>query len=220
MIWAGVDVGGTRKGFHAVVIDERAIVSGPRSLATPTDTASWLASFEPMLTAVDGPIAPAPDGWGWRPCERELAQAVCGIRWTPSQDALERSPGYYGWVLNGLALYDLLAAEKLQAVECFPTASFTRWAGKRPSGTSRAVWTRDALRNLGLDRLPARTNQDERDAIAAAVTARLHAGGLTEMFGEIVVPLAGPDELRPSRPISGRTSALPGRALVDVGVSP
>jgi hypothetical protein len=40
----------------------------------------------------------------------------------------------------------------------------------------------------GLDALPRRTNQDERDAIAAALTARQHDLGLTEAFGEIVVP--------------------------------
>jgi hypothetical protein len=37
--------------------------------------------------------------------------------------------------------------------------------------------------------VPAFTNQDQRDAIAAAVTARLHSAGATATFGgEIVVP--------------------------------
>jgi hypothetical protein len=39
-----------------------------------------------------------------------------------------------------------------------------------------------------LEKLPTRTNQDQRDAIAAAVTARQHACGETETIGEIVVP--------------------------------
>jgi hypothetical protein len=38
--------------------------------------------------------------------------------------------------------------------------------------------------------MPRRTNQDQRDAIAAAVTARQHTQGLTESFGAIVVPAA------------------------------
>ena len=32
-------------------------------------------------------------------------------------------------------------------------------------------------------------NQDARDAIGAALTARLFAAGVTESFGDIVVPL-------------------------------
>jgi hypothetical protein len=44
------------------------------------------------------------------------------------------------------------------------------------------------LAALGLDGVPARTNQDQRDAIAAAMTARQHALALTETIGEIVVP--------------------------------
>jgi len=75
----------------------------------------------------------------------------------------------------------------LEAVECFPTAAWTRWVGPR-RGRSRAAWTREALPALGLEGIPTRTNQDERDAVAAAVTARAHSRGLTESFGEIVVP--------------------------------
>ena len=41
---------------------------------------------------------------------------------------------------------------------------------------------------IGLDGIPARTNQDQRDAIAAAFTGRQHSLGLTESIGEIVVP--------------------------------
>jgi hypothetical protein len=34
-------------------------------------------------------------------------------------------------------------------------------------------------------------NQDARDAIGAAVTARLHELGRTESFGQIIVPRPG-----------------------------
>jgi hypothetical protein len=36
--------------------------------------------------------------------------------------------------------------------------------------------------------VPARTNQDQRDAVAAAMTARQHSLALTETIGDIVVP--------------------------------
>jgi predicted nuclease with RNAse H fold len=88
---------------------------------------------------------------------------------------------------EGLALFDALRGRGQSVIEVFPTASWTRWIGAR--GTrSRAGWTRSGLGALGLAGLPARTNQDERDAIAAAITARQHTHGLTESIGEIVVP--------------------------------
>jgi predicted nuclease with RNAse H fold len=147
----------------------------------------WLSEHRPALVAVDSPISPAPDGGTHRECERELRRAVCGIRWTPDTRSLEADPGYYGWILNGLELYEVLQAHGLPVIECFPTASWTRWAGAR-GGQTRSRWTRAALPSLGLIGIPARTNQDERDAIAAAVTARAHARGQTERYGAIVVP--------------------------------
>jgi len=44
------------------------------------------------------------------------------------------------------------------------------------------------LTALGLENVPARTNLDQRDANAAAMTARQHSRALTETIGEIVVP--------------------------------
>jgi hypothetical protein len=47
------------------------------------------------------------------------------------------------------------------------------------------------LESLGLEALPSGgLGQDVRDAIGAAVTARLHGAGETDSFGEIVVPRA------------------------------
>jgi hypothetical protein len=51
----------------------------------------------------------------------------------------------------------------------------------------------------GLDGVPARTNQDQRDAIAAAMTARQHALALTETIG---IPLCLPGRWRPAGPNS------------------
>jgi predicted nuclease with RNAse H fold len=102
---------------------------------------------------------------------------------------------YYAWVAQGLALFEALAGGAAEVIEVFPTASWTRWLGKRGS-RSRIAWTRDGLSALDLASLPSRTNQDQRDAIAAAVTARLHARGLTEAYGEIVVPLPDQDVVR------------------------
>ena len=74
-------------------------------------------------------------------------------------------------------------------LECFPTASWTRW--EKPRGRRRRdAWTREVLMGLGLSGVVPR-NQDQRDAVAAALTARQHREGATERFGDIVVPLPG-----------------------------
>lgn len=109
-----------------------------------------------------------------------------GIRWTPPSGELDRNP-YYEWIVEGLDLYDALACEPVEVIECFPTASWTRWHGPR-NGRRRTAWTREALAALGLQGLPSRTNQDMRDAIAAAWTAREYAHDRFEAFGDIIVP--------------------------------
>jgi len=86
-----------------------------------------------------------------------------------------------------LTFFDALASHGVEVIEVFPTASWTRWHGKRGS-QSRAAWTRQGLAALGLEGVPERTNQDQRDAIAAAMTAHQHSQGLTEAIGDIVVP--------------------------------
>ena len=94
---------------------------------------------------------------------------------------------YYEWIVEGLRLYEALEQQPCEVIECFPTASWTRWHGPR-DGRSRADWSSECLKLLGLDGVPTRLNQDQRDAIAAALTARAHEEGRAELFGEIVVP--------------------------------
>jgi predicted nuclease with RNAse H fold len=185
-MWAGVDVGARRKGFHVALIDDRAL-RGLARLGRPGDVAAWLGERAPVVVAVDSPIAPAPDGRASRACERSLARTICGIRYTPERARLAGNP-YYEWVEHGLELYETLHTRPLTVIETFPTASWTRWAGPRGS-RSRASWTDTSLRRLGLAGVPRQLAQDSRDAIAAALTARAFERGETESFGEIVVPV-------------------------------
>lgn len=191
-LWAGVDVGGVRKGFHVAVVDAVGLVADPCTLATPGEVAGWLAGLRPLLVGVDSPAAPAPAGERSRPDERAFARAgICSIRWTPDLAGLEpdRSPraDYYAWIRHGLELHAALAAAGLAGVECFPTASWTCWGGPR-GARGRGAWSEEVLRSLPLEGVPPRLNQDERDAIGAALTARAHTAGLTRTFGAIVVP--------------------------------
>ena len=205
-MWAGVDVGGARKGFHAAVVDDERVVAGPTGLADARTVVEWLRPHEPIVVAVDSPVCAAAEGSLSREGERALARDVCGIRYTPEEPRLEG--GYYEWIRNGFSLYRELEAareelyreleaDRLEVIECFPTASWTRWAG--PKGTEpQAEWSSRALADLGVADVPPRLSQDGRDAIAAAVTARLYSVGRVQRFGGIVVPLRGKE--RPSRP--------------------
>ena len=184
-VWAGVDVGGPRKGFHV------AVVGGDRLLALERaeGAADVVAAVERCaLTAVDSPRMTALAGQSARECERMLAREICGIRWTPDAETVLGGNPYYEWIRRGLALYRALAAAALEAIECFPTASWTRWGGRRGKH-SRARWSARVLAQQGLADVPGRLNQDWRDAIGAALTARAHSQGLTQELGEIVVPL-------------------------------
>jgi predicted nuclease with RNAse H fold len=183
--FAGVDVGAARKGFHVAVLHHDTLVAGPRRVRAAHELVSLLRPLRPRLVAVDSPMALAPKGGRSRWCERALASAVCSLRYTPDF-ARVGANAYYAWIVNGLALYGALAEAGFDAIECFPTAAWTRWAGRRNG--SRAEWSSRALMHLGVRGVPPRVGQDGRDAIAAALTARLHAEGRTESFGEIVVP--------------------------------
>jgi predicted nuclease with RNAse H fold len=188
-VWAGIDVGGSRKGFHAAVVDGESLQALHRSRSAEA-LVEWLHPWQPRLVAVDSPMSTAPAGLSSREGERLLVRArICGIRYTPARPEVDRND-YYEWIRNGLRLYATLADAGLAAVECFPTASWSRLAGARGK-ERRSAWTRRALNELGIRGLPPRLSQDDRDAVAAAVTARLHDAGATEAFGEIVVPRAG-----------------------------
>ncbi|TMM16108.1 MAG: DUF429 domain-containing protein [Actinobacteria bacterium] len=183
--WLGVDVGAAQKGFDVALVDDHELLL-LRSRLDCEGVIGVAESARPRLVAVDSPRHCANDGERSRPGERQLARAICGIRWTPDERRVRANP-YYAWIVAGLMLYDVLADRAVDAIEVFPTASWTRWHGTR-DGRSRSMWTKQALASLGLDGIPARTNQDQRDAIAAAFTGRQHSLGLTESIGEIVVP--------------------------------
>lgn len=183
--WMGVDVGGKRKAFDAALVEGQSL-SALRQRQSVGDIVAWVASVKPSVIAIDSPRSTAPPGGSHRPEEKDLRDNVCGIRWTLPNAKLEGNP-YYEWIVEGLRLHRALERQSVEVVECFPTASWTRWHGAR-EGRRRAAWTRKALAALELERVPSRANQDGRDAIAAAVTARDYDHGRYEAFGDIIVP--------------------------------
>jgi predicted nuclease with RNAse H fold len=201
MTVVGVDVGGKKKGFHGCAIEGRRIVAGPTRLRSVAEAVKWTAGLAPTTVALDSPCEPAADGDPSRADERTFnAARICHIRWTPERRKLRGA--YYAWILHGLELYAALAAAVpgAEPIEVFPTASWTEWIGPR-DGRRRAAWTGAGIEKVGESELDLtdlaamtgkpRLNQDDRDAIAAALTARWHEEGRTTPYGKIIVP-AGP----------------------------
>ncbi len=171
-MWAGVDVGGESKGFDVAVISSQKELIELQQVRSSGEVVQLVSRFgRPNVVGIDGPESPAEDGAALRNCELKVRHGVCGIRWTPDAARIEANPGYYGWIRNGFRVWRALRAEGITAVEVFPTASWTIWLGPR-RGRSRASWSREGLCTLGITCLPTRSNQDQRDAIAAAWTAR------------------------------------------------
>ena len=183
--WMGVDVGGRRKGFDIALVEDQRLID-LRQRQSVDDVVARVASAKPTVVAVDSPRSCAARGRTHRPEEKELRDGVCGIRWTPARSQLTGNP-YYEWIVEGLRLYKALERHRVEVIECFPTASWTRWHGPR-AGRRRSGWSREGLAALHLEAVPPRTNQDMRDAIAAALTARDHDLGRAQAFGDIVVP--------------------------------
>lgn len=199
MITLGVDVGGERKGHDVALLDGARVVLLVAG-CTAGDVAGLARRHLPLAVGIDAPAACAPDGARSRADERALVRGTgVAIRYTPDATTVRDGGPFYAWIRAGLALHAALPA----AVEVFPTASWTAWLGPR-GARSRAAWTTAGLARLGLSGLPARTNQDQRDAIAAAITARLDAQGRTRRFGAIAVPAPGLPGPEPSDHLASR----------------
>ena len=105
----GIDVGGARKGFHAVALGAGAVIDRCHT-ADPQGLARWCAGLGAALVAVDAPGRWG-DGAGARPAERQLIREGIACFASPSRlQALVHPSNYHGWMLCGEALYGALEA--------------------------------------------------------------------------------------------------------------
>ncbi len=105
-VWAGVDVGGRRKGFHVAVVDGRRLVAGPVRLTEPAAVVEWIGPWRPRVVGVDSPCSLAEEGKTMRDCERLFSpRTLCGIRPTPSASTLapRRGESRARWSSRALA---------------------------------------------------------------------------------------------------------------------
>lgn len=196
----GIDVGGARKGFHAVALCEGKVVE---RLATTDELAlaAWCREVGAELVAVDAPCHWR-SGAEARAAERELMGDGISCFVSPTREqALASSSGFYGWMLCGEALYRELArhgyalaeaADELRSqrrcFETFPhaiTVQLHRALGLEPAVASRKRPERRALlERLGVD-CRSLSSIDWLDAALCALAARLLQSGVEcRVYGE------------------------------------
>lgn len=199
----GIDVGGPRKGFHAVALDS----AGVRTIFAcrgPASVAQWCRRLGARAVAVDSPCGWSCSG-GSRAAERELRQEGINCFSTPKRIvARKHGRRFYDWMLNGEKLYLALRREsdkvsakikwRPQIVETFPHAVAWALAGGRHPGLPKRRVRRQLLERAGIE-----TGElqgiDYLDAALCALAARSvlerrsrSYGGAEE--GEIVVPIS------------------------------
>ena len=173
----GIDVGGPRKGFHAVVMREGKIY-GKKEAFDPIVIAKWCRDQEACVVGVDSPCLWSVAGKS-RAVERELNQASMHCFYAPTQKRAQGNP-FYSWMLNGEKLFKALRTHfplftgkrnaKRVCFETFPHAIVCALKGRIVPARPKTSVRRKVLKNLGLD-ITLLTNIDLVDAALCAVTA-------------------------------------------------
>jgi len=199
-IVVGVDVGGAKKGFHAVALRDGQ-VSEKFATLDSTEMVEWCRKLDASLVGIDAPCCWSCTGRA-RSCERELASEGIHAFATPSQ-SIGESNKFYRWMHNGASLYQLLSFHyKLfdgthslstpVSFETFPQAVACALAGTIVPAKHKSRDRRRLLREAGLS-IDSFTNIDMVDAALCALTAQHLLKGTFKTYGDategfIVVP--------------------------------
>jgi predicted nuclease with RNAse H fold len=196
----GVDVGGPKKGFHAVAIREWEIFDTFTTLHAG-EVVAWCRDLYAFAVGIDAPCRWSYTGRA-RPCERALTAEGIHAFATPSQAGAGNNP-FYGWMLNGTELFRLLAPNyqlfdgqysepSPMCFETFPQAVACALAGRIVSAKHKCSDRRRLLREAGLS-IDSLVNIDMVDAALCALTAQHLLNGTFKTYGDaaegfIVVP--------------------------------
>jgi predicted nuclease with RNAse H fold len=189
-ILAGIDVGGEKKGFHAVALRKRRVIATLAS-SSAEDVAAWCIEQGVAAVGIDAPCCWSVCGRS-RPCERELASGGISAFSTPTQVIGEAHP-FYRWMVNGLALYKRFAPRyRLYdgrsslvdpfCFETFPHAIACALAGKRLSADRKRIDRRRILEQAGLP-VQTLTSIDQLDAALCALSAQRVLAGRFHSYG-------------------------------------
>lgn len=195
---AGIDVGGQKKGFHAVLLEGNRY-QGQLASCDPQEIVRWCINSGAKVVGVDAPCAWCPeakdkDSKKGRPAERELKAGRIQSFYSPTQREAESHPtDFYGWMKNGQRLYTALkqhyalyagtAGPGLICFETFPHAVVWALNGGRVPANGKATSRRAILSKYGVNIAPLK-NIDLVDAALCAWTAHCMRIGDISAYGE------------------------------------
>jgi predicted nuclease with RNAse H fold len=199
MIVVGIDVGGIKKGFHAVALKDGKFCE-PKSSRNPLELLQFCCERGATVVSIDSPCR-------WRAgelaraAERAMAAQRISCYSTPSKSKSEHR--FYGWIHNGRRLYDEfenggfrlydgqtpLTAPTL--CETFPHA-IERSYKADATAKNKKTFRRQLLSERGID-VSSLENIDLVDAALCALAAHHLATGRFRSYGNpleglIVVP--------------------------------
>lgn len=199
----GIDVGGPRKGFHAVMLADGKF-SRRYASSDVEQIVSWCRTVGATVIALDAPCQWSTDGRA-RPAERQLMEKGIWCFSTPTrQTAAEHPKNHYGWMLQGEKLFKALEAShplcngfpeegQMCTLETFPHAITWHLNGGNADAKHKRLQRRSLLQQAGID-LTELTNIDFVDAALCALTAHYVTTGDRciiygdECTGHIIVP--------------------------------
>jgi len=205
-IVAGVDVGGPKKGMHAVALRDGAYLDRFSS-RKPAEIAAWCREMGAGFIGVDAPCRWSATGRA-RSAERELMAQGIWCFSSPSLAVAKAHPkNQFGWMLNGAELFQNLetahpllkqSSGPVSAPVCFetfPQAIACALAGEIVSAKQKRTVRRALLTQGGID-ISQLTNIDLVDAALCALVAHHVALGKYKTYGDassglIVVPRIG-----------------------------
>ncbi|KND59093.1 hypothetical protein BVER_05026 [Candidatus Burkholderia verschuerenii] len=187
---AGIDVGGSKKGCHLVILRGREIAQ----VATSTDAAvlhAHCVAADVAVVGIDAPCQWGVEGAG-RGAERERIACFA----TPTQARAEaNTSGFYEWMFNGERVYRAFATSHPvlrtnryegapASIETFPHAITCALLGRDAvSAKLKRVQRRHALAQLGFDVAQLRSI-DDLDAALCAYTAQCLIDGRARAYGD------------------------------------
>lgn len=181
----GIDVGGLRKGYDLVLLDDARRVAGAERHVTLKALRGHIEAWQPDVVAID-----SPPGWAVeRTRATEAAVLTLGLQlYRTPWEAEKQANAFYGWMLHGFAAFEAArgcgfarfdGGDRVegQALEVFPHASATVLAGlRRPEGVEKHVWRREVLVAQGVDTTALKGN-DQVDAALCALTGLMAMEG-------------------------------------------
>lgn len=200
MIVAGIDVGGSAKGFHAVALCGYKFCEKFTSCEAEK-VVDWCRRIGVRAVGIDAPCRWSSTGRA-RKAERDLAAVGIHAFATPSKAKAESSD-FYRWMINGAELYrriipyyplfsKISKATRSVSFETFPQAIACALAKEVVSAKQKRVVRRALLQELIID-ITQLSNIDFVDAALCAVAAQYLVAGNFKKYGNaaegfIIVP--------------------------------